>query len=101
MKRFQKGDRVFDIRYGWGIIEDGFTALSLCVYFKEHEVTIFYDKRFVDRILSYTAYELEGHSLDRPEPSWNNIWDDFLESEYNSVVHYLDENFEPPVRKCK
>jgi hypothetical protein len=101
MKRFQKGDRVFDIRYGWGIVEDGFASLSLSVYFKQHHLTIFYDKRFVDRILSYTEYILDGQSLDIPEPSWEIIWDEFLESECGSAIQFLDENFEPPVRKCK
>lgn len=101
MKRFQKGDRVFDIRYGWGIVNVGFTAGTISVEFKDVGVTMFYDKRFVDNILSYAEYILDGHSLERPEPCWDNIWDEFCESEHTSIVDYLDENFEPPVRKCK
>lgn len=102
MKRFQKGDRVFDIRYGWGIVNEGFTAGTISVYFKDIEVTMFYDKRFFDRILSYTEYTLDGQSLDRPELTWwsvNKEWIDSKKTQY--FVDFLDENFEPPVRKCK
>ena len=42
-----------------------------------------------------------GYTAEKPKPSWVNIWDEFLESEIGSVLQFLDENFEPPVRKCK
>lgn len=101
MKRFQKGDRVFDIRYGWGIVGEGFTASTISVWFEGVKVNSSYDIRFASQILSYTEYALDGHSLDIPEPSWNNLWDEFLESDLGSVLQFLEQNFEPPVRKCK
>lgn len=98
MVDLKKMDRVFHIKYGWGTVDDKIGE----------DVFVFFDKQIYgqynvinDGLLSYTEYTLDGFTQEKPKPSWNNIWDDFLESEYNSVVHYLDENFEPPVRKCK
>ena len=100
MKRFQIGDRVFDIRYGWG---------TVTIFDGDHDVAIKFDNSTNDHYfsgkgvgtISFTEYTLDGYSDERPEPSWENIWDEFLESECGSVIQFLDENFEPPVRKCK
>ena len=100
MKRFQKGDRVFDIRYGWGTINLD-NGIYFNVKFNDVYSPFAYTHKDTNKLLSFTEYTLDGYTSEKPKPSWNNIWDDFLESEYNSVVHYLDENFEPPVRKCK
>lgn len=102
MKRFQKGDRVFDIRYGWGIVGEGFTASTITVWFEDVKVNSSYDIRFAPQILSYTEYALDGHTADRPELTWwsvNKEWIDSKKTQY--FVDFLDENFEPPVRKCK
>lgn len=101
MKRFQEGDRVFDIRYGWGTIGDLPPSGYIYVYFdQDKEVSLGYIGEN-SAILSFTEYTLEGFSSERPKPTWDSIWDEFHESKYFSVINYLDENFEPPVRKCK
>ena len=101
---FKNGDRVFDIRYGWGVVNVGFTFSTITVYFKDVEVTTSYDIRFASRILSFTEYSLDGHSLERPQLSYSSVFDEWYnidESMQSSYLHYLDENFEPPIRKCK
>ena len=102
MKRFQKGDRVFDIRYGWGIVGEGFTASTITVWFEDVKVNSSYDIRFAPKILSYTEYALDGHTTDRPELTWDSVWNEWYDMiGVDDFKNYLDENFEPPVRKCK
>lgn len=110
MARFEIGDRVFDIRYGWGIVKEGFTASTITVWFENVSVNTSYDVRFASSILSFTEYSLDGHSLDRPELTWDFIWREWYDI---PLVHnilnpgkipfkdYLDIYFEPPIRKCK
>lgn len=100
MKRFQKGDRVFDIRYGWGIINLD-NGIYFNVEFNDVYSTFTYTHKDTNKLLSFTEYTLDGHTSEKPKPSWVNIWDEFLESDLGSVLQFLDENFEPPVRKCK
>jgi hypothetical protein len=104
MIRFKIGDRVFDIRYGWGIVREGFTASTITVWFEDVNVNTSYDVRFASNILSFTEYTLDGHSLERPELNYSHIFDEWYridDSMEISYLQYLDENFEPPVRKCK
>lgn len=62
---FKVGDRVFDIRYGWGIVEEVITAVIVkfdaCVMDRNH-----YWGRLLG-VLSFTEYTLEGFSQERPE----------------------------------
>lgn len=100
MKRFQKGDRVFDIRYGWG---------TVTIFDGDHDVAIKFDSetnvRYFDgrglETISFTEYTLNGYTAEKPKPSWGNIWEEYFRSPYGSVMEFFNENFEPPVRKCK
>lgn len=62
---FKQGDRVFDIRYGWGVVEEVITAVVVkfdsCVMDRNH-----YWGRLLG-VLSFTEYTLEGFSQERPE----------------------------------
>ena len=100
MKRFKKGDRVFNIRYGWGTVTVFDGDYDVAIEFDSEMHVRYFDGRGIETI-SFTEYTLDGYTAERPEPSWVNIWDEFLESEIGSVLQFLDENFEPPVRKCK
>ena len=102
MARFEIGDRVFDIRYGWGIVREGFTASTITVWFEEVQVNTSYDIRFASRILSFTEYALNGYTAERPELTWDSIWHEWMSSKQDSTFGgYLNENFETPIRKCK
>lgn len=100
MKRFQKGDRVFDIRYGWGTVTVFDGDEDVAIEFDSEMYVRYFDGRGLETI-SFTEYTLDGYTAEKPKPSWVNTWDEFLESEIGSVLQFLDENFEPPVRKCK
>lgn len=87
---FRKGDRVFDIRYGWGkvgyVSKDG----EITVNFKKHEkyVTRVYNpggKLYTEDehpMLSFTEYTLQGFSQERPIDynvyigKWGKFWND-------------------------
>ncbi len=102
MKRFQKGDRVFDIRYGWGTIGDLPPSGYIYVYFdQDKEVSLGYIGEN-SAILSFTEYTLEGFSSERPKLTWDDVYDEWyrMGDSYN-YNDYIKENFEPPVRKCK
>ncbi len=62
---FKQGDRVFDIRYGWGVVEEVITAVVVkfdsCVMDRNH-----YWGRLLG-VLSFTEYTLNGFSQERPE----------------------------------
>lgn len=101
MKRFQKGDRVFDIRYGWGTVTlfDGHHDVS--VRFDNDTNDYYFHGRSVGTI-SFTEYTLEGFSSERPKLTWDDVYDEWYQTDdsYN-YNDYIKENFEPPVRKCK
>jgi hypothetical protein len=64
--RFKEGDRVFDIRYGWGHIADSREDLRCVVYFDDNKNPIWFDE-ISSRILSFTEYALNGYTSYRPE----------------------------------
>lgn len=102
MKRFQKGDRVFDIRWGWGEIVNIEEDRVYIVKFPNRDNGVWYVPDVANKILSYTEYTLDGQSLERPDPSRVDIYQEW--SDYDSDLkyrEYLNDNFEPPVRKCK
>lgn len=57
---FKEGERVFDIRYGWGIVEEPMNECFVTVRFDGDEVTECYDERNAVTMLSYEEYELHG-----------------------------------------
>jgi hypothetical protein len=101
MKRFQEGDRVFDIRYGWGtvVIFDG--DYDVAINFDNETHTRYFDGRGIDTI-SFTEYTLDGYTHERPKVTWGSI---YVEWSYDDsdlkYREYLEQNFEPPIRKCK
>lgn len=89
-QNFKLGDRVFDIRYGWGEVKSVSKNGEPTVFFKniERGITYFYTangKSFAkDKhpILSFTEYTLEGFSQERPINykdcigKWGKFWND-------------------------
>jgi len=70
---FKVGDKVFDIRYGWGIVSEICQDLlfSISVDFDyDNCFSYTFNKIFYNRnlpFLSFTEYKLEGFSQERPE----------------------------------
>ena len=67
---FKKGDKVFDILFGWGEVIEIKMAFSypLEVEFKEESVCYTLDGKYLDdapRTLSFTEYTLNGFSQER------------------------------------
>ncbi|GIM52013.1 hypothetical protein CAPN004_10430 [Capnocytophaga cynodegmi] len=61
---FKKGDRVFDIRFGWGkVIKEEKGKIE--VDFPRKQCCAFYNKSNI-ATLSFTEYTLQGHSQERP-----------------------------------
>ena len=68
---FKKGDRVFDIHYGWGLVVDN-DGSEFAVHVVFSRTSEWYtDDGRLDRddppTLSFTEYTLEGFSQERPE----------------------------------
>jgi hypothetical protein len=69
---FKKGDRVFDIQYGWGIVTHIFGDHSFPIRIQySHEANYYTSsgKASVNEsksILSFTEYTLQGFSQERP-----------------------------------
>jgi len=70
---FKVGDKVFDIRYGWGVISEIHEGLEfpISVHFDDDNYDFYtYDGRITNTsipFLSFTEYKLEGFSQERPE----------------------------------
>ena len=58
---FKIDDRVFDLKYGWGVIND--SRCPIIVRFSEY--TVSYAKKDL-KTLSFTEYTLQGFSQERP-----------------------------------
>jgi hypothetical protein len=99
MERFKAGDKVFDIRYGWGKV--GRVATDDYVYVFFDDISLWY-RGEGSRILSFTEYALQGFTAERLEPNWDSIYKDWSNDGSDlKYREYLAINFEPPVRKCK
>lgn len=74
---FEKGDKVFDIRFGWGVIifmyslnwEKEEDSKLLCVVkFENEEEEVHYTKQVALKLLSFTEYTFKGfnqiHKID-------------------------------------
>ena len=102
MKLFEKGDRVFDIRYGWGIVGDKYNDEFFDVKFEKPCNALSFSRKTASKILSYTEYTLDGHSLEKPKPTWKSIYSEWSYDDSDlKYREFLEQNFEPPVRKCK
>ena len=64
--RFKEGDRVFDIRYGWGNVAESHIMFHIKVYFDSGKIAFWFDE-ISSRILSFTEYALDGYTAFRPE----------------------------------
>lgn len=74
--RFKKGDRVFDIMYGWGevINIEGYDRFCVEVLFDDNlKRSYLFDALYPSEggyprpVLSFTEYKLEGFTRERPE----------------------------------
>ena len=67
---FEKGDKVFDIRFGWGVVifmysfdwEKEEDSKLVCVVKFENEEEVHYTKQIALKLLSFTEYSLKGFS---------------------------------------
>lgn len=98
---FDINDRVFHIQHGWGTVKEIIKEDLLIDFDKYKNGHKYYFNYLQIELLSHTEYTLDGFTQEKPKPSWEDVYDEFLESEYSSLAQYLEENFEPPVRKCK
>jgi hypothetical protein len=64
--RFKKGDRVYDIRYGWGNVAESHINFHIKVYFDSEKSAFWFDE-ISSRILSFSEYALDGYTAFRPE----------------------------------
>lgn len=101
MKRFQKGDRVFDIRYKWGTVTTFDGDYDVCIEFDDDTSNRYFEGRGIDTI-SFTEYTLDGFTKEKPKVTWASI---YIEWSYGDSAlkyrEYLEQNLEPPVYKCK
>ena len=72
---FEKGDRVFDIRFGWGtvkeVLDTSYHNYPIMVFFDNigNVITYASDGSFgagMPQMLSFTEYTLQGFSQERP-----------------------------------
>ena len=78
------------------------TGWNFSVDFFNNESPVVYSFDYAEMILSYTEYKLDGHSLEKPELTWKSIYSEWSYDDSDlSYRLYLEQNFEPPVRKCK
>lgn len=101
---FKKGDRVFDIRFGWGKVKEVLDTL-----YHNYPITVFFDNignvityasdgsfgAGMPQMLSFTEYTLQGFSQERPINyndyigKWGKFWNDDFEDYY--VISKLKE----------
>ena len=103
---FRKGDRVFDIRYGWGkVIDDNKGGLfPIGVQFEDddsQEVIIYTNDGKTNHgeelpLLSFTEYTLKGFSQERPVNYEECVgrWGKFWEEGENEILISILVNYE-------
>ena len=105
---FKKGDRVFDIRFGWGtvitenIVIDSFNPMV--VQFDDEELRNYYTLRGKDitKLLSFTEYTLQGFSQERTinhekhVGKWGKFWDDNKERFIIGKLLYYSKDGDDP-----
>ena len=106
---FKKGDKVFDIRFGYGEVtndSDNY-RYPVSVMFKEVKKSYTFDGRYLigeHKLLSLTEYTLEGFSQERPcefkdgDAVWvrtgsHNEWRPRIFKEYRNGEFYTYDTF--------
>ena len=97
---FNLNDRVFHIQYGWGEVYDTSPLGNFYVRFDNGFAYGFGTAS--QSLVSYTEYTLDGFSSEKPKLNWDSIWKEWMRDKTDTTFGmYLEQNFEPPVRKCK
>lgn len=97
---FKKGDKVFDIRFGWGVIifmysfdwEKEEDSKLVCVVKFENEEEVHYTKQIALKLLSFTEYALKGFSQ-KTTTDWSkyfHTWGIFYDEEEAKVIGKLN-----------
>lgn len=68
---FKVGDKVYHVKYGWGVIQEIAGTQALVIYTHENLigdqiVEEYYERVLYLYLLSFTEYTLEGFSQERP-----------------------------------
>lgn len=108
-KIFKVGDRVFDIRFGWGTVIDDNRCLlyPIGVQFDKgdsKEIIVYTNNGISDvnkkfSLLSFTEYKLQGFTLRRPLNyedyigKWGKFWNDKKEYIVSKLERYSSEGF--------
>ena len=103
---FKIGDKVFDIRVGWGTVKYVYSTdwekaepeFLVCeVDFNNGEEPYIYTKKSA-QMLSFTEYTLQGFSQERPIDyndyvgKWGKFWDEDLEGVNIGKLLYYHDN---------
>jgi hypothetical protein len=101
---FKEGDRVFDIKYGWGVVS------SVNIRTRDWPIEVLFDgeEELTDQYsfdgraflnypptLSFTEYTLNGFSQERPEPlpkKGQIVWVRDWEGQSWSIAHYVQKS---------
>jgi hypothetical protein len=97
---FEIDDRVFHIQYGWGTVYDTRPSGAFYVKFDHGNSAGF--GTALQSLVSYTEYTLDGFTLEKTKPTWKSIYSEWSYDDSDlKYREFLEQNFEPPVRKCK
>lgn len=104
---FKTGDRVFDIRFGWGTVKEVLDTLyhnyPIIVFFDNigNVITYASDGSFgagMPQMLSFTEYTLQGFTQEKPVNykdyvgKWGVFWDKWWDGYYISKLKGIDIN---------
>lgn len=59
---YKEGERVFDIRYGWGTVREPISECFVTVKFDEDGTIECYDERVAVTLLAYEEYEIKKNT---------------------------------------
>lgn len=99
MKKFEIGDRLFDARYGWGDLVDIDDRGYHYIKFDKDNFNSCFSSGVAIKVLSYAEYDLKDY--DESKTTWHSIYKEWYHYSDLKYREFLEQNFEPPVRKCK
>jgi hypothetical protein len=100
MATFKMNERVFDIRYGWGVVIGEELNGTKHVKFETTEHIMVYSKEFINTILSLSEYRLDGQTLPEGDTEWDEIREEWMNNGENiELFAWLSQNMQAPVRK--